>query len=140
MPAAGARFRILIVDDNVDGADSLCAALAASGYEARAVYGGAAGILAGWVLQPDVVLLDLNMPSPDGYETCAAMKNEAWGRRALVVAISGWGPEADRRRTNAHGFDDHLVRPVEPAYLLRVLDRLLRRPHGPPAGRRRQPA
>jgi CheY-like chemotaxis protein len=70
---------------------------------------------------PDVILMDIGMPGLNGYDACRRIRREPWGRGVCVVALTGWGQEEDRRRSREAGFDQHLVKPVEPA----TLDRLL---------------
>lgn len=72
--------------------------------------------------QPDLVLLDLGMPELNGFETAQAMRQCPWGKAACLVALTGWGQEKDRRKTNAAGFDAHLVKPVDRAELEEVLE------------------
>jgi len=113
--------RVLVVDDNVDNADSLGELLQMMGNEARVAYDGEAALaaLAAWA--PTAVLLDLGMPRMSGYEVCRRIRERPEGRRALVVAMTGWGQADDRRRTQEAGFDHHLVKPVDPGTLLALL-------------------
>jgi CheY-like chemotaxis protein len=105
--------RIVVADDLRDSADSLVALLQAMGHEAHAAYDGAEAVRAGDRLEPEVMLLDLGMPNLDGYAACSEIRRRDWGQRTLVVALTGWGQEADRRRTAEAGFDHHLVKPVD---------------------------
>jgi PAS domain S-box-containing protein len=114
-------LRVLVVDDNRDAADSLRELLDLLGHEAQAVFGGAAALAAGAELRPDVVLLDLGMPGMDGFETAQRLRHEPWGAGVVLIALTGWGQEQDRRRTHEAGFDHHLVKPTD----LRQLERLL---------------
>jgi CheY-like chemotaxis protein len=116
-----ARRRIVIVDDLKDSADSLAMFLKVMGHEVHIAYDGEDAILAAERLTPDVVLLDLGMPKMNGYEACRRIRQQPWGRRMLLVAMTGWGQEDDRRRTLEAGFDHHLVKPVEPREILRLL-------------------
>ena len=72
--------------------------------------------------RPDLVLLDIGMPKLDGYAACRRIREQPWGRDLLIVALTGWGQEDDRRRSQGAGFDRHLVKPVAPSELLRLLD------------------
>jgi len=119
-------LRILIVDDNQDGADTLAAVLRLTGHEVDTAYDGQEGVEAAERIQPDVVLLDIGLPRLNGYE--AARRIRSQGRRTLLVAVTGWGQEEDRRRSRDAGFDHHLVKPLDPDELMRLLAELGRRP------------
>jgi PAS domain S-box-containing protein len=115
------KHRILIVDDLRDSADSLARLMRLQGQEVQTAYDGEQAIQAAEAMRPDVVLLDIGMPKVNGYDVCRHIRQQPWGRGTLLIAITGWGQEEDRRRTEAAGFDHHLVKPVDPAALLRVL-------------------
>ncbi len=119
--AAVSGHRVLVVDDNADNADSLGELLELMGNEVRTVYDGEAALaaLAEWA--PTAVLLDLGMPRMTGYEVCRRIRERPEGRNVLVVAMTGWGQAEDRRRTEEAGFDRHLVKPVDPAALIKLL-------------------
>jgi PAS domain S-box-containing protein len=116
-------FRILIVDDNQDSADSLAKLLEVMGHDVEVAYDGAEGLAAASESRPDVVLLDIGMPQLDGYETCRRIHAEPWGREILLVALTGWGQDEDRRKTDEAGFDEHIVKPVDAQALLKLLAR-----------------
>jgi PAS domain S-box-containing protein len=115
------RLRILVVDDNEDSAGSLALMLEMMGHEVRAAYDGLAALDVGRAFQPDVVLLDIGMPKLNGYDACRRMREEPWGKTAFIVALTGWGQEEDKRRSQEAGFNNHLVKPVEPAGLEKLL-------------------
>jgi PAS domain S-box-containing protein len=117
-------LRVLIVDDNVDSADSLSLALQIRGHHARAVYDGASALQVGASFRPDVILLDLGMPDLDGHETCRLIRKQSWGDDVRIVALTGWGQYEDRRKTGESGFDYHLVKPMEPPALANLLERI----------------
>lgn len=71
---------------------------------------------------PDVILLDIGRPRMNGFEIARAVRREPWGRRIILMAVTGWGQEADKQRSREAGFDHHLVKPVDPAVLLRLLE------------------
>jgi CheY-like chemotaxis protein len=75
---------------------------------------------------PEVILLDLGMPKVNGYEVCRHIRNQPWGKGMFLVALTGWGQENDRRRTEAAGFDHHLVKPVDTSTLSKLLASLPR--------------
>ncbi len=114
--AALAGHRILVVDDNADAADTLALLLDAHGVRARAVYGGPAALAALPGFAPSVVLLDLGMPEMDGFDVARAIRAEGHAH-VRIVALTGWGQQADRERTRAAGFDHHLTKPVDLAAL-----------------------
>jgi CheY-like chemotaxis protein len=128
------RGRILVVDDNRDGAESLALLLGRTGADTRIAYDGNEAIDAAASFRPDVILLDLGLPKLNGYEACRAIRAEAWGRDIVIVALTGWGQEEDRRRSAEAGFDGHLVKPVEHAALTTVLEELAAS-RGRPLGR-----
>jgi signal transduction histidine kinase/ActR/RegA family two-component response regulator len=110
--AAAASCRILVVDDDPDSADALARLLRLMGSEVETAYDGLAAVLAAEQFQPQVVLLDLDMPRLDGYEACRRLRRQSWASAACMVALSGWGRREDRARTKESGFDSHLVKPV----------------------------
>ena len=120
---AAKKRRILVVDDSHDSADSLALVLRSNGHDVCAAYGGEQAILTAQQFRPDVALIDLGMPNVDGYEVCRRIRAQPWGVGMLLIAQTGWGQEFDRRRTQAAGFDHHLVKPLD----LDVLNTLLRR-------------
>jgi CheY-like chemotaxis protein len=113
--------RVLVIDDNVDVAETLAALVVALGGEAATAYSGRDGLRRVGEFTPDVVLLDIGMPDMDGYETCRLLRAEPPGRTAYVVAVTGFGQRHDRDRALADGFDAHLTKPADP----RILESLL---------------
>jgi PAS domain S-box-containing protein len=122
-PAETFGLRILVVDDNINAADSLATLLELAGHEVRVAYEGEAALLVAEAFKPQVVLLDIGMPGMDGYEVGRALRQKPQTRSALLVAITGWGGPDDLRRSKEAGFDHHLVKPVEPAALQHLLAR-----------------
>ena len=114
------RVRVLIVDDNIDSADTLTEMLRASGHDVDTAYDGAAGLAAVDSHQPDVVLLDIGLPKVNGYDVARKIRQSDPQRRIVLVAVTGWGQDEDRRRSQHAGFDHHLVKPVDPASLDRI--------------------
>jgi CheY-like chemotaxis protein len=115
--------RILVVDDNRDSADSLALLLRLSGHDIHTVYDGVAAVTAAAQLQPDVILLDIGLPGLNGYDAARQIR-ERRGRDVLLGALTGWGQEEDRSRSELAGFDAHLVKPVDYAELTRLLTEL----------------
>ena len=117
-------LRILVVDDNQDSAHTLSMLLEVLGHETRTAYDGEAGVAAAAEFRPHVVLLDIGLPRLNGYETCRRIREQDWGQNVRLFAVTGWGQEADRRRSEEAGFDDHLVKPVAAADITRLLAEL----------------
>jgi PAS domain S-box-containing protein len=113
--------RVLVVDDNVDAANTLVEVLALQGHSAQAAYRGEAALELAERWRPEVVLLDIGMPEMDGYEVARRLKALPWAGATLVVALTGWGQDSDRRRTRDGGFDHHLVKPVAPDEIERLI-------------------
>jgi signal transduction histidine kinase/ActR/RegA family two-component response regulator len=120
-PEIPQALRILVVDDNQDGAHSLAMLLQMQGNEVHTVYDGPEAVAAISDFHPDVVLLDIGLPTLNGYETARRMRALPGSRDALIIALTGWGQEEDRRRSREAGFDHHLVKPVD----LQTLETLL---------------
>jgi CheY-like chemotaxis protein len=112
------------VDDNRDAAESLALLLQLMGHETRAVYDGLEAVEAAKKFQPDVVLLDIGLPKLDGYEAARRIRAQQRDKRLTLVALTGWGMGEDLRRSDEAGFDAHMVKPVEPDALLRLLAEL----------------
>jgi len=113
--------RILVVDDNVDAATSLQLLLKSLGHEALAVFDGQQALSTALAFRPDVVLLDIGMPGLDGYEVARRLRKSKRGEPLRIIAVTGWGLEADRARSREAGFDVHLVKPVDPTVLTSVI-------------------
>jgi signal transduction histidine kinase/CheY-like chemotaxis protein len=109
----GLRQRILVVDDNIDAAESLGTMLAYSGHDVRVAHGGVEALSAAREFSPNVMILDLGMPEMDGYAVARAVRSDPRFAATRLIALSGYGQPEDRRRTADVGFDEHLVKPVE---------------------------
>ncbi len=119
---AGAHgLRILVVDDNLDAAVALSALLEMMGNETRMVHDGLAAVAAAADWRPDVVLLDIGLPGLNGYEAARRIREHAAGARMVLCALTGWGQDGDRLKSRDAGFDHHLVKPVDPTVLERLL-------------------
>jgi CheY-like chemotaxis protein len=119
--AVAVKCRVLIADDARDSADSLAVILAMKGHETHTAYDGEEAITAAARLRPDVVILDIRMPKRNGFEACRWIREQPWGKAMMLLALSGWGTEDDRRRTEEAGFDHHLVKPVAPEVLFALV-------------------
>src|SRR5262249_39764566 len=109
--------RILVVDDFADAADSLAMVLKASGHEVRVSYSGEDALKVLEEMKPEVVLLDVGLPTMDGYEIARAIRQRPDSSGTLLVAITGYGEEGARQRSREAGFDAHLTKPVDAAAL-----------------------
>ncbi|MQA30549.1 MAG: response regulator [Luteitalea sp.] len=124
--ATAPPLRILIVDDNRDAAGMLAMLLQFSGHETHTAYDGVEAVEATAILQFDVILLDVGLPRLNGYEAARKIRDQQTQRgRPLLVALTGWGQDEDRRRSEEAGFDAHLVKPVDDAVLGKLLVDLL---------------
>jgi signal transduction histidine kinase len=117
------RHRILVADDNRDAADSLASMLRLLGHEVCIAYDGAEAVALAETFRPRLALLDIGMPRLNGYEAARAIRarNERAKQDMLLVALTGWGQPEDKRRSKLAGFHHHLVKPVDPAMLARLL-------------------
>lgn len=122
-PGPPGRRRILVADDNEDARESLAELLSLSGYEVFRAPDGSTALQSAERYRPHVALLDIGMPRANGYEVARTIRGQPWGRAMVLVALTGWGQESDRRRSQEAGFDTHLTKPVDPD----VLDKLLAR-------------
>jgi PAS domain S-box-containing protein len=111
-PAEASRRRILVVDDNQDAAATLAMMLELEGHDARAAFNGADGLRIAEAARPDIAFLDLGMPGMDGFELARRLRALPGGVAMLIVAVSGWGGEGDKRQSAEAGFDLHLTKPV----------------------------
>ena len=120
--------RILVVDDNEDSALSLSLLFEITGDQTHTVHDGAAAVSAAESFHPDIILLDIGLPKMDGYEAAKAIRQQPWGQDMIIVALTGWGQQEDRRKSKAAGFNAHLVKPVDHDQLLQQLTELSEKP------------
>jgi PAS domain S-box-containing protein len=114
-------LRLLVADDNRDSAATCAALLRAAGHEVAVAHGGREAFDLACELQPDALLLDIGMPELNGYQLAERIRGTVWGRRAVLIASSGWGQAEDKRRALAAGFDWHLTKPIDPDRLEALL-------------------
>lgn len=119
--AEAPRRRILVVDDHVDSAQSLSKLLEIAGHETCVAHSADEALERAPVFRPEVILLDIGLPGMNGYDACRAIRRQAWGPAVRIVALTGWGQDADRCRSREAGFDAHLVKPVDYATLRSLL-------------------
>lgn len=122
--ALKSSLRILIVDDNKDGAESLAMMLNLMGNETLTAHDGLEGVEAAERFRPDVVLLDIGLPKLNGFEACRRIRERPWSKNVVFIAVTGWGQEEDRRRSQEAGFAHHMVKPVHPQTLMELLAEL----------------
>ncbi|QYY28418.1 response regulator [Cupriavidus pinatubonensis] len=121
--AATAALQILVVDDDQDSAWSLAALLDTCGHRVQTAHDGFEAIATAEQYRPDVILMDIGLPTITGHEAARRIRAESWGVDIVLIAVSGWGQEEDRRRSDEAGFDAHLVKPVDLDALLGLLQR-----------------
>jgi CheY-like chemotaxis protein len=114
--------RVLLIDDNIDAAESLAQLLSLSGHDARTAIDGANGLREAVEFKPEVVFCDLGLPGMSGYEVAKALRALPEGRELVLVALTGYGQPSDREKTAQAGFDAHLVKPVDPSVIESFLD------------------
>src|SRR5262245_1562440 len=117
---AAARRRVLVVDDNVDAAQTLAQYLRLTGHRVESALDGEAALRIAEILHPDVAFIDLNMPRMDGTEVARRLRLTPWGRKARLVALTGMGQQADIDRTREAGFDEHITKPADLQRLSRL--------------------
>jgi CheY-like chemotaxis protein len=122
-PASGTpdMYRVLVVDDNVDAADSLALLVRLDGHEVRTAHDGQAALEAAQAFHPQVILLDIGLPRMDGYEVARRLREQPGGDRYIMAAVTGYGQDEDRLRAHDAGFDHHLLKPVDPKVLRQVI-------------------
>ena len=121
---ASSRCRVLVVDDNIDAAQSMAKLLEMTGQETRLAYDGPSALQAALDYRPDVVLLDIGLPGLDGYEVAERIRQQATLKNVVLVALTGYGQDIDRQHSQAAGFDHHLVKPCNFDEIEKILDRV----------------
>jgi len=112
LPTAAVPFRVLVVDDNVDAADTLADVLGIMGHSTQVVHDGAQALAMTPQFLPEVVFLDIGLPGMSGYDVARALRQTPAGQHAVLIALTGWGAENDRSQSSAAGFDHHLTKPA----------------------------
>jgi PAS domain S-box-containing protein len=113
-PIVGIGLKILVVDDNRDAADSCSTLLELSGHNVQTAYTAHHALDLAALSPPHVILADIGLPDINGYELARRIRSAPWGRRAVLIAVTGWGQEADKRRAFEAGFNHHLTKPIDP--------------------------
>ena len=113
--------RILVVDDNQDGAFSLAMMLKLMGNDTQTAHDGLEAVAMSEAFKPNVILMDIGMPKLNGYDACRRIREQPWADGIVIIALTGWGQEEDRQKSKDAGFDGHLVKPVDHAALMMLL-------------------
>jgi CheY-like chemotaxis protein len=121
-PDVGRRLRVLVIEDNPDAAETLCDLLALFGHEAELAKSGSAGLELARARRPDVALCDIGLPEMDGYAVARELRADPATAGIRLVALTGYGRQADRDEAVAAGFEVHLVKPVGPEVLRQLLE------------------
>jgi PAS domain S-box-containing protein len=121
-PRSTGSRRFLVVDDNEDSASSLALLLQISGHEIHVAHDGLEALAAAERFRPDVALLDIGLPKLNGHDVARRIRAQPWGREMVLVALTGWGQDAERRKSKEAGFDHHVVKPVDYSALMRLLE------------------
>lgn len=131
-PTLPVGCRVLIVDDLRDSALSLEQLMQLAGCDTRIAGDGTEGVKTAATFRPDVVLLDIGLPNLSGHDAARQIRAQPWGKDAVLIALTGWGRDEDRRASSDAGFDGHLVKPIDPAELTTLMVSLLATRNGPP--------
>ena len=115
------RRRILVVDDNADAMSSMAMMLEIMGGDVRTAHDGLEAVKVAETFRPHLILMDIGMPNLNGYDACRRIRRQGWGKNAVIVALTGWGQKEDMRISEEAGFNSHLVKPVEPATLEKLV-------------------
>jgi CheY-like chemotaxis protein len=110
--APGPKRRILVVDDNRDGADSLAMMLRLMDNDVRTAHDGVAAVVAAEQFRPEIILMDVGMPRLNGLDATRRIREQSWAHNMVIIALTGWGQENDRERSREAGCDGHLIKPV----------------------------
>ena len=121
---SGLRGRILVADDIPDAASSLAMLCEMYGAEVRLALDGVETVEVAASFMPDVILMDITMPKLDGYSAARAIRREPWGRQMTLIALTGWGRSSDLQAAREAGFDGHLLKPVAPEALVKLINTL----------------
>jgi len=123
-PTTTTDYRILVVDDNRDSATSLAMLLNLTGNKTHTAYDGLEAVEAAATFRPDVILLDIGLPNMNGFEACLKIREQPWSKDIVIIALTGWGQDEDRRKSQEVGFNGHLVKPADHAVLMKLLAEL----------------
>lgn len=122
--SAAVKLRVLVVDDNVDAAKTLGMLLKIAGHTVHLAHDGPDALKSAELNKPDVALLDIGLPTMNGYDVARAIREQSWGTNMTLIATTGWGMQEDKQHSADAGFDRHLVKPVDPQLLLQMLSKV----------------
>jgi CheY-like chemotaxis protein len=131
--SANAGFRVLVVDDNRDAADSLAMLLEMNGHDVSVAHNGEQALRLAEQVRPKAMILDIGMPDMSGYEVARRIRAQSWGADIYLTAVTGWGQKEDKARALAAGFDHHLTKPVDPDQVEACLQAFARHGRGTPS-------
>ncbi|MFO7278252.1 MAG: response regulator [Pseudomonadota bacterium] len=113
--------RILVVDDNQDAALTLALVLELEGHDVRVSHSGEEAVLQASTFRPDIIFMDIALPNIDGWQAAREIRSRPWGRDITILALSGYSAPEDRQRSAEAGMDGHLVKPIDPLDLVRII-------------------
>lgn len=122
---SSSSYRILVVDDNEDIAESFTSLLQLNRHFVQTAFNGLQALTLAEELQPEVILLDIGLPELDGYEVAQLIRQKSWGKNIVLIAVTGWGQESDKQRSKAAGFNAHITKPADPDVLLALIQKLM---------------
>lgn len=122
-PAIKNDYKVLVVDDDPDGATTLSMLLELAGFEAASAHDGPSALRAAIAFRPDAIVLDIGLPGLDGYQVARHIRSSPELKGIVLIALTGHGRDADRERSSQAGFDHHFVKPTDPNTLCDVLSR-----------------
>lgn len=117
----GRRLKVLVVDDHRAAAEMLALVVEMLGHETETASDGQMAVELAATFLPDVVLMDIGMPGMDGHQAARHIRQQSWGRSMVLVALTGWGQDEDKREAHDAGFDHHLTKPADPSDLKQLL-------------------
>jgi CheY-like chemotaxis protein len=120
-PAASRKLRVLVVDDNIDAAETLAMFLEYRGHAVRVCHEGPTALALADQYRPEVLLLDIGLPGMNGCDVARTLRQRRWAEAATIIALSGWNQDRDREASRAAGMNHHLVKPVDHDVLERLL-------------------
>lgn len=118
------RRRILIADDNEDSATAMAMIFKLMGNEVRMATDGLEAIQIAEAFRPELILMDIGMPEMNGYDACRQIRKQPWGDSIVIAALTGWSREEDQRHAQDAGFNHHLIKPIDPDCLEKLLEDL----------------
>jgi CheY-like chemotaxis protein len=119
--AGASRLRILVADDNEDSAETLSMLIGLMGHDVRVAFDGIEAVAIAEEFRPHLAFLDIGMPRLNGYDVARRIREQEWSRNMILAALTGWGQDEDRRTSKQAGFNLHLVKPIDPSAIQKLL-------------------